>query len=614
MGSLAASAKEAGRQNRFGAGVTLGTVRTCLAISTVGRRRVASLVSLGLLASLMESAGALLLLLVFRSVSDSQSPLSLPLVGNLNDRFPGVSHNTVLVYFCGLVAVFFVARSFVLLLQVHVQYRTAYNQAAEISRCLMQGYLERDYALFLGKNSADLTRTTWDAANMVATSGFIPMLAASSEIFIVVGLVVVLAVKAPVLTAISVFVTGSVLWLTLRVIQPRLGALGHSYEKTTTAVYLLMQQCLTGARDVRLAQSEDYFVDEFRRERMRTAKGFYSYATLSSVPRVLLETIFAVFILLFVAVAAVGNRLDPDTVALLGLFAYAVLRIMPSINRVSAAANNLRFGGAAIETVKRDLDSAEEAAARRPSCRRDAIRLTDRIAVDNVSYRYPNHDRDVLTAVSLEIPRGQSVGLVGPTGAGKSTLVDLILGLLTPTHGRVLVDGTDIAECPAAWQRSLGVVSQSVFLLDDTLRRNIAFGIPDESIDEARVAEAVQMAQLDDFVASLPDGVHTAVGEQGVRVSGGQRQRVAIARAFYRRPEVVVFDEGTSALDRLTETEVMAALDRLRGGRTLIMVAHRLTTVRRCDTIVLLEGGRITEAGTFDELVERNDNFRRMAL
>jgi ATP-binding cassette subfamily C protein len=346
---------------------------------------------------------------------------------------------------------------------------------------------------------------------------------------------------------------------------------------------------------------------------MHMAHGLSAQATLSSFPRVLLETVFAIFILLFVAIAALGDHLNAETIALLGLFAYVVLRITPSLNRVSLAVNNLRFGGAALDTVVRDLHSSEEI-QRRPAPGPGVTRLTQTIVVDNVSYQYPNHDETVLRDVSLTVRRGESIGLVGSTGAGKTTLVDVILGLLVPTRGRVLVDGRDIADCRADWQRSLGVVSQTVFLLDDSLRRNIAFGLSDDRIDDDKVTKAVEMAQLDEFITSLPDGLDTPVGERGVRLSGGQRQRVAIARALYRRPDVVVFDEGTSALDSLTEAEVMAAVDRLRGDRTLLMVAHRLTTVRRCDKIILLENGKISGIGTYDELLGQSDSFRRMAL
>jgi ATP-binding cassette subfamily C protein len=562
----------------------------------------------------MEAIGALLLLLVFRVVSDNRAAFDVPVIGDLRDLFPGTARNTLLVYFCAFVGVFFVFRSVLLIFQTQMQYRTAYQTAADLSRQLMTNYLNSDYAFFLTRNSAELARTTWDAVNIVALFGFVPLLVSFSEVFIVLALLAVLTATAPALTLMAFLVTGGALAITFRFVHPRLRRIGETHELLSNRVFRLMQQSLGGARDVRLYQSETFFIDQLSSERDRMGRGLAAQATLSSAPRIVVEAVFAIFILLFVGVAALGNNLGAGTVALLGLFAYAALRTMPSINKISLAVSSLRTGASAIDTVTRDVNqSMWDVDMRRMSASVFPLHLERHIYIDDVSYRYPNHQDQVLEGVSLEIMKGQSVGLVGSTGAGKSTLVDIILGLLNPERGSVLVDDVDISHRVAEWQRSLGVVSQTVFLLDDSLRRNIAFGIADDDIDDARLAEAVSAAQLDEFVGSLPEGLETVVGERGARVSGGQRQRVAIARALYRQPEVVVFDEGTSALDSLTEADVMAALDNLRGDRTLIMVAHRLTTVRHCDQIVLLEAGRVVDTGTYDELLERSASFRQMA-
>jgi ATP-binding cassette subfamily C protein len=228
------------------------------------------------------------------------------------------------------------------------------------------------------------------------------------------------------------------------------------------------------------------------------------------------------------------------------------------------------------------------------------------IAFERVSFSYGGGARDALSGIDLEITQGESIGVIGPTGSGKSTLVDMLLGLVVPTTGRVTVDGRDIAEATASWQRNIGVVPQSVFLIDDTVRRNVAFGVPDSAIDEAALAEAASLAQLDEVIAGLPNGFDTRLGELGVRLSGGQRQRVAIARALYIRPSVLVFDEGTSALDNATEAEFVRALERLRGQRTILTVAHRLSTVEPCDRVVLVREGRIAGGGTLTEVSARN--------
>jgi ATP-binding cassette subfamily C protein len=240
-------------------------------------------------------------------------------------------------------------------------------------------------------------------------------------------------------------------------------------------------------------------------------------------------------------------------------------------------------------------------------------RLRYGIALENVSYTYPGAPLPALCDVSMTIRRGESVGFVGPTGAGKSTLVDVVIGLLPPSTGRVAIDGVELtAERARAWRRRLGYVPQSIFLLDDTIRRNVALGIPAAEIDEAKVRQAVQLAQLGDFVAGLPEGLDTTVGERGVRLSGGERQRIGIARALYHDPDVLVFDEATSALDGVTETAIASAIRALEGRKTVLMIAHRLTTVRNCDRIALIVSGRLADCGTFDELLAAREDFRRL--
>jgi ATP-binding cassette subfamily C protein len=310
-------------------------------------------------------------------------------------------------------------------------------------------------------------------------------------------------------------------------------------------------------------------------------------------------------------VALRDDARQADILPLLGIYAYAGLRLIPSANRVLLHIDTLRRSEAPIEQLVAHLETftPEPAPPAAPPLEfRDAVRL------ERVTYSYAGAPRPVLEDVTLAIRRGASVGIVGPTGAGKSTLVDLILGLIDPSAGRITVDGVDLPAVRAAWQRRIGYVPQVAFLFDDSIRRNVALGIPDGDIDDARVRQAIAMAQLDGFVATLPDGLGTLVGERGVRLSGGQRQRVAIARALYHGPELLVFDEATAALDNATERDVTAAIEALRGKKTLIIIAHRLTTVRRCDTLIMLREGRVVATGPYDQLLEGSPDFRAMAL
>lgn len=279
----------------------------------------------------------------------------------------------------------------------------------------------------------------------------------------------------------------------------------------------------------------------------------------------------------------------------LGLFATAAFRLLPSANRLAMAVQQIRFAQAHTETLRAEVQAAGRyfgTAQGSPLTIGQAIRLVD------VNYRYDGGHVNALTDVSLVIPEGQSIGFIGESGSGKSTLVDVILGLLPPVSGHVLVDDSDIHDHLSGWLANVGYVPQSIFLTDDTIRRNVAFGVDDERVDETAVDRAIRAARLDEFVGSLPAGKQTVVGERGVRLSGGQRQRIGIARALYRDPQVLILDEATSALDGPTEKEVMAAVNALHGQKTLIIVAHRLTTVANCDVLYRLENGRVVASGS----------------
>jgi ATP-binding cassette, subfamily B, bacterial PglK len=297
--------------------------------------------------------------------------------------------------------------------------------------------------------------------------------------------------------------------------------------------------------------------------------------------------------------------------SVLGIFAYAGLRILPSLQRIIGGLNDIRFATAPLDDLTRDLHMIEVLDVPRGEV--EALPFAQAIRLEQVTFRYEGADRDAVHELDLTIAPGEVLGICGPTGGGKTTLTDLITGLLEPTSGRITVDGKDLTANVRRWYATLGVVPQMVFLVDDSLRRNIALGLRDRDIDAGAIDEAVELAQLREFVDSLPEGLDTQVGERGVRISGGQRQRISIARALYRRPDVLVFDEGTSALDNATESALIAALERLRGSRTILLVAHRLSTVRKADRIVLMQHGEAVALGTYDDLLESSPEFRALA-
>jgi ATP-binding cassette, subfamily B, bacterial PglK len=578
------------------------------------RGRWVALVGLAIVASGLEMMGALLVYLLLALVADPASSPGLPLVGNVREFTSGVDDTTVLLMVAAVVAVFFVTRAVFQTFVAYAQQRIAHNAGARLSRRLTSGYLLQPYSFHLRRATADLIRTGHQAVIDVVTRGFLPLINVTASVILVIGMVVIMVLVAPLATAMAVVVVGSAALILLRVVQPRFRNAGESTYEELGATLRSLQQALQGIRDIKLLGRDRYFAEQYGESRDRLSRAYYTHGTLAEMPRHVMETSLVVFILVFFATAVLAGAATEEVVSVLGLFAYAGLRLQPSLYKMVGGLNELKYSSAAIDAIEADLGMAESVLQRRASEEESPpLRFERELRLEHVTFGYEQGDRPALVDVDLTIVPGQVVGVCGPTGGGKSTLIDLVTGLLDPVSGRVCVDGEDVHEHPQAWQRDLGVVPQLVFLVDDTLRRNIALGIPDEAIDHAAIAEAVRLAQLDEVVAALPDGLDTVVGEQGIRLSGGQRQRVAIARALYGRPDVLLFDEGTSALDNTTEAQLMGALAELRGRHTIILVAHRLSTVRDCDLIILVAEGRVAGLGTYDELLESNRTFQELA-
>ena len=609
IGGVEQSQTEPTPVDRSGSGV----LRECAYLVEKGTRgRWAVVAGLAAVVSAFEVIGALLVVSMLSVVSTKKPVVKLPLLGDLHERFPGHSTRGVFIIAAVIVAVFFLVRGALYLIQSYLQNRVAQNTGVRISTRLLRNYLGMPYVVHLRRNSAELIRNVNAIALVVVHDGLVPVVGIATETFLVFGVLLVLVIKAPAATAITVAIVGPALFLLLRLVRRQLVASGTAAYDATLSSLRWLQQGFQGLRDIKLLGREDLFLQRFTDSQSQLARANYIGSALSDVPRVTIETLLILFILVFLAVSISPQGTAEDSMVVLGLFAYAVLRLLPSLNRIMTHLNRLKIGAAAIHGVHADLVELEAhaAATDAPPTPPLAFRSID---VRHVTYRYPEAADDSLADIDLTIERGEFIGIVGATGSGKSTLVDVILGLLPPTQGTVEIDGVDLQRQLRGWHPIIGMVPQALFLLDDTLRRNIAFGVPDEEIDEGRLLAAIRVAQLESFVSELPDGLETVVGERGIRLAGGQRQRVAIARALYHEPQVLIFDEGTSALDNLTEAQLIRALEELRGDRTIITVAHRLSTVRECDRIVLLHAGRVSDIGSFDDLVKRSPEFREMA-
>jgi ABC-type multidrug transport system fused ATPase/permease subunit len=501
----------------------------------------------------------------------------------------------------GLVGIYLVKNLFLGFLAWR-QTRFAFGVQSQLSQRLFTTYLRQPYTFHLQRNSAQLIRNVTSEVGMFADV-MVSTLTIGTEMLVLLGIATLLLVVEPVGTLIATLVLGGAAWTFHYGTRARIARWGESRQLHDGLRLQHLQQGLGGAKDAKLLGRESNFLDQYYLHNIQSARVGQFQATLQMLPRLWLELLAVVGLATLVIAMLLQGRGFATIVPTLGLFAAAAFRLMPSVNRTLGALQGLRYNLPAVNTLYDELKLAvaEPAGGQQRRGIATPVFQTD-IRLANVKYTYPAAAAPALDELNLRIRKGESVGFVGPSGSGKSTLVDVILGLLTPSAGRVLVDGENIQTNLRAWQDQIGYVPQSIYLTDDTLRRNVAFGLPNEAIDDDAVKRAVRAAQLHEFVAGLPQGLETLVGERGIRLSGGQRQRIGIARALYHDPAVLVLDEATSALDTATERGVMEAVTALQGSKTVLIVAHRLSTVSNCDRLYRLEQGRIVAESVPAEL------------
>lgn len=462
---------------------------------------------------------------------------------------------------------------------------------SNLSQRLFAGYLRQPYAFHLQRNSAQLIRNTIGQADDLANVIYQGLILIT-EILVLLSISTLLLTVEPLGAVLVVSTFGLAGWGFNRITRSRILRWGEARQHHEGMRIQHLQQGLGGAKDVKLLGRESDFLAQYWLHNAGSARVGQRQVTLQALPRLWLELLAVSGLAALVLVMIVQGKPLEALLPTLGLFAAAAFRLMPSVNRVLAALQTVRYALPVIDTLHSELrllDTTKIPQHGQPLSFKNALTL------DQISFQYQSAQTQALRGVSLSIPCGASVGFIGGSGAGKSTLVDILLGLLTPVSGTVKVDGIDIQTNMRGWQDQIGYVSQSIFLTDDTLRRNVAFGLPADQIDEAAVWRAIQAAQLKQFVNDLPQGLDTLVGERGIRLSGGQRQRIGIARALYHDPPVLVLDEATSSLDIATERGFMEAVYSLQGKKTLLIVAHRLSTVEHCDPLFCLEQGRVLE-------------------
>ncbi|MEX1120683.1 MAG: ABC transporter ATP-binding protein [Balneolales bacterium] len=506
----------------------------------------------------------------------------------------------------------------------YIQARFIWGRFVTISTNLFNLYLTAPYEFHLKRNSSELLRNVTQETIYMIQMVLTPLMKVVMDAVLILGIFCMLLWVEPLITLGVIVLLGGGGGLFLKVIKEKTQSYGKTAQQDRERMIRSVNEGLGGFKDARVLNREGWFGQRFgiHVKRYAISQTFKAVAAISAQP--VIETIAVTGMLLItLTLYWQGNGLEA-IIPILTLFGAATMKLMPAIQELAKSFTNMRYYSHTIEPIFDDSMELKNPRRRgglinlsvllRNHHNPEVLAFNQSINFKNVSYNYPGTYVQAVQNLTLDIPKGHVVSFVGTSGAGKTTLVDLLLGLLTPENGKISVDGKDIQDDLTGWKHNIGYIPQFIFLADDSIARNIAFGLPDEQIEDKRIHNAVEIAQLSDLIETLPDGLNTVIGEKGTRLSGGQRQRIGIARALYHNPQVLIMDEATSALDNVTEKYVIEAIERLKGERTIIMIAHRLTTVMNSDKLYLMKNGKIYQQGTYDELAETSNDFRVMAL
>lgn len=528
----------------------------------------------------------------------------------------GASSPIEFLFFIGVMVLVFLAIS--ALLSVITVWKLSYFAArtgAEIGDALYGYYLRRDFLFHSTTTSAQLTKQIATEATRITDHILQPLVQINARIIAALFVSVAIFFYSPVISLVGLLVFLVTYCLLFFAVRGRLARNGKLISKVSKERFTLMNEGFGAIKDVQLLGREDSFIHKFRESGKVFAGAYGSSNGLYNMPRYLMEfVIYSGMVGLILILLKLYEGELSAILPVLAVFGLAAFKLLPSFQQIYSGVAQVKSNVSAFDSVKKDLARARSAAAAASAGRADDLLLTGHVELRSVGFQYPNKPTAALNDISLAFPLKSVIGIVGPSGSGKSTLVDVLLGLISPDKGELRVGGKLVnSENIRSWQDQLGYVPQSIFLTEGSIVENVAFGIAADVVDMAKVENAIRLAHLDEWVKGLPEGFATKIGERGVQISGGQRQRLGIARALYNDAEFLFFDEATSALDGVTEKMIMEAIEDFGRKKTIVMIAHRLNTVKNCDMIFMIEQGRVVDQGTYDHLFEHNAYFNKMA-
>jgi ATP-binding cassette, subfamily B, bacterial PglK len=570
---------------------------------------------MAVLTSVLESFGIGLIGPFLNLSSNPNQALEVPLLNWIYTQFK-LESSDQLILLLGLSIIFiFIIKSAAYILTNAYLFKISFNQKKKLVSRMMSAYLRTPYTFFLERSSASITQNIIIETSTFTTEYLLPLLTAAVNLVIILFILVLLAKTSLLLL---VMILGILLFVILvfEGFGKRIRKWGRIRTEADQEMIKIVNHSVGGLKETRVIGCETYFEKQLDYYGERWQRSVTLFRTARTIFPALIQNGLIIGVIGFVCVLSISSTQETqDFNTVLAVFVTASLRLIPSANQFMISISSIRNSSYSVDVVYADLkalekveitDRVQSSIQKVEQINRRALNFENQICIKNIRYHYPNTAEDVIKGISLKIRRGESIALIGKSGAGKTTLVDILLGLLSPQQGDITVDNVSIYDNLRCWQDLVGYIPQSIFLTDDTIEHNIAFGVADELINPEQLEQAVTVAQLSELIQQLPEGIKTRVGERGIKLSGGQRQRIGIARAIYHGREVLVLDEATAALDNETERLVSDAIQSLAGSKTLIIIAHRLSTVEDCDRIYMLEKGRIAKAGSYREVILGN--------